>query len=262
MSAPSRPLAGKHAIVTGASRGIGQRVAELIAQAGGDVTLVGRDMERLQANAAQLMQAHGVKTLVAATDVADPQAIEATYAKASQALGAPAILVNNAGQAISAPIHKTDLELWNRMIGVNLSGVYMFTKAALPAMTKAGWGRVVNVASTAGLRGYAYVSAYCAAKHGVIGLTRAVAQEVAIKGVTINAVCPGYVDSDMTDHTLSNIMKTTGRSREEALSSIVVHNPQKRLVSTDEVAQAVLWLCLPSQGAINGQALGINGGEV
>jgi len=171
------------------------------------------------------------------------------------------ILVNNAGEAASAPFLKTDLALWRRMMNVNLDGTFHCTQAALPAMIEARWGRIVNVASVAGLAGYAYVTAYCAAKHGVIGLTQALAIEVAKKGITVNAVCPGYTETDMVKDALSTIIAKTGRTAEEALAELTTRNPQGRLVQPREVAHAVVWLCLPGSDAINGQAIAIAGGE-
>jgi NAD(P)-dependent dehydrogenase (short-subunit alcohol dehydrogenase family) len=157
---------------------------------------------------------------------------------------------------------KTDETLWQQMLAVNLTGTFHCTQAALPAMLESGWGRIVNVASTAGLIGYGYVSAYCAAKHGVIGLTRSLALEVASKGVTVNAVCPGYTETDIVREAVANIVAKTGRSEEQALSELASRNPQKRLVQPQEVASAVAWLCLPGSGAMNGQALAVAGGEV
>ncbi len=157
---------------------------------------------------------------------------------------------------------KTDVKLWRRMMAVNLDGTYHCIQACLPGMLQAGWGRIVNVASVAGLAGYSYVSAYCAAKHGVIGLTRALAMEVATKGITVNAVCPGYTDTDMVKGAIANIVTRTGRTPEQALSELTARNPQKRLVQPQEVANAVAWLCLPGSDAITGQAIAIAGGEV
>ena len=172
------------------------------------------------------------------------------------------ILVNNAGQAESAPFSRTDIALWNRMLAVNLTGTYLCAREALPAMLKQDYGRLVSVASTAGLIGYAYVSAYCAAKHGVVGLMRALALEAAKTAVTVNAVCPGYTETDMVRNSVANIIAKTGKSEAEARSALTSHNPQGRLVQPDEVANAVIWLCLPGSEAITGQAISIAGGEV
>ncbi|MET0323051.1 MAG: SDR family NAD(P)-dependent oxidoreductase, partial [Duganella sp.] len=188
--------------------------------------------------------------------------VEAGFAAAARRFGPVDILVNNAGQAASGPFVKTDAALWQRMLDVNLGGVFHCTQAALPAMLDAGWGRIVNVASTAGLTGYRYAAAYTAAKHGVVGLTRALALEVATQGVTVNAVCPGYTDTDIVRDAVANIVAKTGRTAAQARSALAAANPQQRLVQVDEVANAVAWLCLPASGAMNGQAIAVAGGEV
>ncbi|MFL6656953.1 MAG: SDR family NAD(P)-dependent oxidoreductase [Massilia sp.] len=245
-------LTGKHAMVTGGSRGIGAAIARALINAGARVTITGRDMAVLEATASELGAA------AIAMDVANADSVQAAFAQA----GPVDILVNNAGQAGSAAFAKTDAALWKRMLDVNLSGTFHCTQAALPAMLEQRWGRIVNVASTAGLTGYRYVAAYCAAKHGVIGMTRALALEVATKGVTVNAVCPGFTDTDIVREAVANIAAKTGRSEAEARAELAVGNPQQRLVQVDEVANAVLWLCLPQSGAMNGQALAVAGGEV
>jgi NAD(P)-dependent dehydrogenase (short-subunit alcohol dehydrogenase family) len=172
------------------------------------------------------------------------------------------ILVNNAGQAASAPFGRTDAALWQRMLDVNLTGAYHCIQATLPGMLDLGWGRIVNVASTAGLTGYRYVAAYCAAKHGLVGLTRALALEVAAQGVTVNAVCPGYTETDIVLAAVANIVRKTGRSEDQARAALAAANPQGRLVQPDEVAHAVAWLCMPGASAMNGQAVAVAGGEV
>jgi NAD(P)-dependent dehydrogenase (short-subunit alcohol dehydrogenase family) len=195
-------------------------------------------------------------------DIADADSVARAFATAAEQTGPVSMLVNNAGQAHSAPFLKTDAALWQRMLDVNLTGTFLCTQAALPAMLDAGWGRIVNVASTAGLIGYGYVSAYCAAKHGVIGLTRALALETAAKGVTVNAVCPGYTETDIVRDAVANIVGKTGRTEEQARAELAARNPQRRLVQPEEVADAVAWLCQPSAAAITGQAIPVAGGEV
>ena len=247
-------LQGKHAVVTGASRGIGLAIAYALRAQGARITLMARDARALEAAVAEL----GGDTAWQAVDVTDAEGVSAAFARA----GAVDILVNNAGQAASAPFGRTDAALWQRMLDVNLTGAYHCMQAALPAMLDAGWGRVVNVASTAGLTGYRYVAAYCAAKHGLVGLTRALALEVANKGVTVNAVCPGFTDTDIVADAVANIVRKTGRTADQARAEMTAANPQGRLVQPDEVGHAVAWLCMPGAAAMNGQAIAVAGGEV
>jgi NAD(P)-dependent dehydrogenase (short-subunit alcohol dehydrogenase family) len=195
-------------------------------------------------------------------DVTDPESVRKAFESARERFGEIAILVNNAGQAASAPFLKTDPALWRRMMAVNLDGTFHCTQAVLAGMLAAGWGRIVNIASTAGLTGYGYVTAYCAAKHGVVGLTRALAVEVATKGITVNAVCPGFTDTDIVKEAVANIVAKTGRTAEQAQAELASRNPQKRLVRPEEVANAVAWLCLPGSEAITGQAIAVAGGEL
>jgi 3-hydroxybutyrate dehydrogenase len=253
-------LSGKHALVTGGGRGIGAAIAQALLQQGARVTLVGRNANALRDTADRLSPIGDVHSVVC--DVADHQSVKQAFADAVRHAGHIDILVNNAGQASSASFAKTDEVLWQQMLSVNLTGTFHCMKAALPGMLEAGWGRIVNVASTAGLTGYGYVSAYCAAKHGVVGLTRAVALETAAKGVTVNAVCPGYTETDIVREAIANIVIKTERTAEEALAELASKNPQKRLVQPEEVANAVVWLCQPASGAMNGQAIAVAGGEV
>ena len=252
-------LRGRHAVVTGGGRGIGATIARALVEQGAAVTLMGRNAATLEDEAARLRPLG--KVHCQAVDIADAESTTAAFAAAAQALGPVTLLVNNAGQAVSAPIGKTDLALWNRMLSVNLTGSYLAIHAVLPGMLEQGWGRIVNIASTAALKGYPYVSAYCAAKHGVLGLTRALALELAKKPVTVNAVCPGYTETDIVRDSIANIRAKTGRSEAEALAELVKHNPQGRLVQPAEVANAVLWLCLPGSESITGQAISVAGGE-
>jgi NAD(P)-dependent dehydrogenase (short-subunit alcohol dehydrogenase family) len=256
------PFAGHHAVITGGGRGIGATIAETLARLGASVSLISRNAEVLQATANRLIKDHGANVATASADVADEAAVKKAIAALKAALGAPTILVNNAGVAISAPFLKSDAAFWRKVLDIDLMGAVYCTQAVLPAMIEAKWGRIINIASTAGVAGYAYISTYCAAKHGMIGLTRALAIETARTGVTVNAVCPGYVDTEMTAQTVANIVSKTGRSREEAIASLVSHNPQGRLIQPREVADAVAWLCGESAASVTGQSIAIAGGEI
>jgi NAD(P)-dependent dehydrogenase (short-subunit alcohol dehydrogenase family) len=246
-------LEGRRALVTGGSRGIGRAVAAALTQAGATVTVLARDRAALEE-----VVATGDAHALAVADVTDPEG----WSRALSASASFDILVANAGAAVSAPFGKSDDALFRHSLDVNLMGVVHAMRAVLPGMVEGGFGRIVAVASTAGLKGYPYVSAYCAAKHAVVGLVRALAAEVAQSGVTVNAVCPGFTDTDLVAESLARIVAKTGRSREAALAELVRHNPQKRLVAPAEVADAVLWLCGAGAGAVTGQAIAVAGGEV
>lgn len=248
----------RHALVTGGGSGIGAAVALALVDAGMNVTVLGRRAEALEA----VVQRHPTQLHAVTANIADADQVAAAFARARERFGKVSILVNNAGQAESAPFLKTDAKLWQQMLEVNLTGTWLCTQAALPDMLEAKWGRVVNVASTAGLVGYAYVSAYCAAKHGVIGLTRALALEVARKGVTVNAVCPGYTETEILRNSIANVMAKTGRSEEEARTEFAQGNPQGRIVQPEEVADTVRWLCGEGATSVHGQSIAVCGGEV
>jgi NAD(P)-dependent dehydrogenase (short-subunit alcohol dehydrogenase family) len=252
-------LSGKHAVVTGASRGIGAAIAQALAAEGMRLSLWARDATALSHTVA----ACGAERAQAcAVDVTDPTQVEGATASARARFGPVQVLVNNAGQAASAKFTDTDTELWHRILNVNLTGTYLCTRAAVPDMLQQGFGRIVNIASIAGLRGGAYLSAYVSSKHAVVGLTRALALEYAARNITVNAVCPGYVDTDIVKNAVANISRKTGRSPAEALATLVATNPQGRLVSTVEVANAVVWLCRPGSESVTGQSLVLAGGEV
>jgi 3-hydroxybutyrate dehydrogenase len=253
-------LVGKHALVTGGATGIGLAIAQALLAQGVKVTITGRTEANLQKAVQQLNDAGLIQAF--AMDVSDSASVSAGFAQAVEHFGTVDILINNAGQASSESFLKTSEVQWQQMLSVNLTGTFLCTQQALPAMLAQSWGRIVNVASTAGLKGYAYVAAYAAAKHGVIGLTKSLALEVAQKGVTVNAVCPGYTETDIVREAIANIMAKTGRSEEQARAELAAGNPQKRLIQPEEVADAVLWLCSPASASQNGQAIAVAGGEV
>lgn len=260
-------MQGRHALITGAGTGIGAAIALQLAQAGCRLTLCGRSQGTLQTQAQALHdQVPDGAVLIAPMDVSDEHAVQAAVQLAQARFGPIHILVNNAGQALSSPFAKTDAAMWQQMLNVNLTGTYHCIQAVLPGMLEAAKtgtpGRIVNIASTAGLKGYAYVSAYVAAKHGVVGLTKALALELARKGVTVNAICPGYTETDIVRDAVHRIVAKTGKSETEARQALAASSPQQRLVQPDEVAQSVLWLCGPGSDAINGLAIAIDGGEL
>lgn len=253
-------LGGRHALVTGASRGIGAAIAAALVADGVRVSLLGRDLATVTRVARELggpERAVGI-----AADVTDGASVQAAFTAARGSFGEVTVLINNAGQAASAKFTDTDEALWNRLIAVNLTGTYLCSRQAVPDMLQARFGRIVNVASIAGLRGAAYVSAYVSSKHAVIGLTRSLAVEYAARNITVNAVCPGYVDTDMVKSAIANIAGRTGRSEGEALAALVSGNPQRRLIEPREVAETVMWLCRPGSESVTGQSIVLAGGEV
>jgi NAD(P)-dependent dehydrogenase (short-subunit alcohol dehydrogenase family) len=249
-------LAGKHAFITGGGTGIGLAAAKALAAQGVKLTLAARNFARVEEAASEL-DAHPVSV-----DVANETSVSAAFEAARARFGGVDILVNNAGITPSAPLHATTLAVWNEVIAINLTGAFLCSRAALADMYASKWGRIVNVASIAGLQGGAYISAYCASKHGMIGMTRALAKEAAKKGVTVNAICPGYVETDIVTRAAENIASKTKLSEEEAKASLYAGNPQGRLIKPEEVASAIAWLCSDGAAATNGAAIPMSGGEI
>lgn len=256
-----RFLEGRGAVVTGGGRGIGAEVARWLSRAGARVLVAARTRERVDSVAAELRDAGGTAS-GAVCDVANPESVRQLAAEAADRLGVVDVLVNNAGISHSAPLKRTTLDDWNGMMAVNATGAFLCTREFLPGMMQRGWGRVVNVASVAGLQGARYISAYSASKHALIGFTRSAAAEVAAggAGVTVNAVCPGYVETEMTKESIRRIVNKTGVTAEHAIESLLQTTPQRRLIQPDEIAHAVLQLCRSEARGVNGQSIVVDGG--
>ncbi|MEK7866540.1 MAG: SDR family NAD(P)-dependent oxidoreductase [Planctomycetota bacterium] len=254
-------LSGRVAIVTGGGRGIGRESALALARAGADVAVLARSEAQIAAVASEV-RALGVRSLAVPCDVTRVEAVNGSVDRVRQELGRVDILVNNAGVARSAPFLRTEDALWDELLAVNLTAPFRFARAVLGGMLERGWGRIVTVASIAGKVGAAYIAAYTASKHGVIGLTRALAVEVAAKGVTVNAVCPGYVDTEMTTTNVHSMGEKTGRSEEEIRRILADQSPQKRIYRAEEVASLVAYLASDEAGGVNGQAINLCGGAV
>lgn len=244
-------IAGKHVVVTGGGSGVGADMARLFADAGAQVTIMGRTEAALKAQ--------GLPWQVC--DVTDAAAVVAAFEAARAAHGPVSVVIANAGAADSKPFARMSAQDFEAMLSVNVTGVFNVWQAALADMKAAGWGRMIAVASTAGLKGYPYVAGYVAAKHGVVGLTRALSLELAKTGITVNALCPGFIDTPMLDRSVANIVAKTGKTAEEAVADLTAGNPQKRLIQTDEVAGAALWLCSDAARSVNGHTLSLSGGE-
>ena len=246
----------RHALVTGAGTGIGEAISRQLHAEGHRVTLLGRRSEPLEILSAAL----GDGSQTVSGDVTDRAGLVASFGSARERFGDIEILVNSAGMAPTAPFSRVDFTDWQRTMDVNVNGVFHCTQIALDSMLGANWGRIINIASVASLRGFPYVSGYCASKHAVLGMTRALALEVATQGVTVNAVCPGYVDTDIVRAAISEIVSKTGRTENEAMQHFTESNPQGRLVEASEVASAVSWLCSDGAASVTGQAVAIDGG--
>ncbi len=256
-------LKDKTVLITGGGRGIGRAVAFAFAREGARIAVVSRTAEEVERVAREIGEECGTQAMHAVCDVSDAASAPRLFAEAAVFFGCGVdILVNNAGIAESMPLVRTDDELWQRHLGINLSGTFYFMRAALPSMIERGWGRIINIASIAGKTGAPYIAAYSASKHGVLGLTRSVALEVATKGVTVNAICPGYVETDMTTRAIEQITAKTGRSVAESLDAIKRMSPQNRLVTPEEVAALALLLATDDARGINGQAINVDGGTV
>ncbi len=256
-------LQDRIALITGGGRGIGKAIGAAFAGEGAQVILSARSVDQVKEAAAEIGKKFSTLVLPLVCDVSEASSVEWLFKAVNEHFGrGPDIMVNNAGIAESAPITKTDDELWHRHLAVNLSGTFYCTRAALPQMIERGWGRVINIASIAGKTGAPYVSAYSASKHGVLGLTRSVALEVATKGITVNAICPGYVDTQMTTRGVENITKKTRLSADEAMDSIRKMSPQNRIIEPEEVAALALLLASDEGRGINGQAINVDGGTV
>lgn len=254
---PNTGLKNSHVLITGAGSGIGAAIARRLAAEGSKVTLLGRTADKLKAVARDCETAQAVSC-----DVTDPDAVSGAFAKAVETFGPIDVLINNAGAVETSKVQDIGIDRWRKLLDVNLTGAFLCQSTVLPSMLERRSGRIINVASTAGLKGYAYVAAYCAAKHGLIGLTRATALELAGSGVTVNAVCPGYTDTELVRESVSRIMEKTGKSEEAVIGQLASAIPLKRLIDTDEVADTVIYLCRDAGEAVLGQALVVAGGEI
>jgi 3-hydroxybutyrate dehydrogenase len=255
-------LSNKVALITGGGRGIGRAIAFAFAREGARVALLARTVEQIERTAAEIANECRLETMFAECDVSIKESVEHAFMTVRERFGVLDILVNNAGIAESAPVVRTSDEMWERHLAINLNGPFYCTRAALPGMIDRGWGRIINIASIAGKTGASYIAAYTASKHGVVGLTKSVAMEVASRGITVNAICPGYVETDMATHAIENIMAKTSKTGDEARDILNRMSPQNRLVTPEEVAALALLLASDEGRGINGQAINVDGGSL
>jgi len=258
----SQPLKGQHGLITGGSRGIGAAISNALAALGANVTIVARNQQNLEKQRERLETEFGVTALCIKTDITNEKEVQRSFTKAAKTAGPVDILINNAGIGKSMPFHKMDLEFWKATLDLNLTGTFLCTKQVYDSMRERGYGRIINISSTVGLRGYPYIAAYTASKHAIIGLTRTLALESAKKGITVNAICPGYTDTDLVSEAVENIAATSGRDKENIKTEIENMSPLGRLITPEEVAESAAWLCLPSSASITGQAIVVAGGSV
>ncbi len=258
----TRPLMNQHALITGGSRGIGAAISNALAALGANITLVARNKEKLTKQAEYLENEFGATVFHCNADVTVEKEVEEAFSLAFKTMGPIEILINNAGIGKSMPFHKMDLAFWQKTLDLNLTGTFLCTKQVYENMRERGYGRIINISSTVGLRGYPYIAAYTASKHAVIGLTRTLALESVKKGITVNAICPGYTDTDLVAEAIDNIASTSGRDIDNIKTEIENMSPMGRLVTPEEVAESAAWLCLPSSASITGQSIVVSGGAV
>jgi NAD(P)-dependent dehydrogenase (short-subunit alcohol dehydrogenase family) len=258
----ANPLKGQHALITGGSRGIGAAISNALAALGADISLVARDKKTLEIQGEYLDSEFGAKICLTSADITNEKEIVSSFKASVNKNGPINILVNNAGIGKSMPFHKMDIDFWKKTLDLNLTGTFLCTQQVYEGMRERGYGRIINISSTVGLRGYPYIAAYTASKHAVIGLTRTLALEAVKKGITVNAICPGYTETDLVSEAIDNIANTSGRDKENIKAEIENMSPMGRLVTPEEVAESAAWLCLPSSASITGQAIVVAGGSV